>query len=277
MSATAAGSRGRSASPRAAARPSSRPRTARASCRRLPPRSWSPRRRTLQPVRRFPRQPRQPEHWPPRCGRPTAGPSRSASTAERSSSWIWSTGRRRTRGRHEATSARSRSAPMGRRLATGGLDRTVMVWDVASGQVRETLRRPRGQDRRDCASAPTAARCTPRGPAASSRGTWRAPAGSGGRYSSSPPPTRGAVLAATRALRDQSRTAPSRRPPTASGQTRSRSRPPLPRAVGRPLTPGIGQDLGDRLRPGRQALAVGGERRRLRSWSTLPRARSPGG
>jgi WD40 repeat protein len=48
-------------------------------------------------------------------------------------------GRRRAGGRHEGNAGSIRFSPDGRTLVTGGFDQTVRVWDVASGQLRETF------------------------------------------------------------------------------------------------------------------------------------------
>jgi WD40 repeat protein len=49
------------------------------------------------------------------------------------------TGRRRVGGRHEGNAWSVRFSPDGKTLATGGGDGSVKVWDVASGQLRETF------------------------------------------------------------------------------------------------------------------------------------------
>jgi WD40 repeat protein/DNA-binding SARP family transcriptional activator len=94
---------------------------------------------TLRPVRRFPSQPDQREQFAAAL-RPTDGRTLALGLEAGAVEFLdLSTGRRRRLGRHEASVGAVAFSPDGATLATGSGDRKVMVWDVASGQVRETF------------------------------------------------------------------------------------------------------------------------------------------
>ena len=94
--------------------------------------------KTLQPVRRVPRTPG--SVHPLAALRPTDGRTLALGLDNGAVELLdLSTGRRRTLGRQETGVIAVEFSPDGAALATGGVDGTVMVWDVASGQVRETF------------------------------------------------------------------------------------------------------------------------------------------
>jgi len=94
---------------------------------------------TLRPVRRFPSQPDQREQFAAAL-RPTDGRTLALGLEAGAVEFLdLSTGRRRRLGRHEASVGAVAFSPDGATLATGGGDRKVRVWDVPSGQVRETF------------------------------------------------------------------------------------------------------------------------------------------
>jgi WD40 repeat protein/class 3 adenylate cyclase len=92
--------------------------------------------KTLHPIRRVPRT--------PELGlaalRPTDGRTLALGLDNGAVELLdLSTRRRRTLGRQETTVIAVEFSPDGATLATGGIDGKVMIWDVASGQVRETF------------------------------------------------------------------------------------------------------------------------------------------
>ena len=91
---------------------------------------------TLQPVRRVPRTP----EFGLAALRPTDGRTLALGLDTGAVELLdLSTGRRRTLGRQATAVLAVEFSPDGASLATGGADGTVMVWDVASGEVRETF------------------------------------------------------------------------------------------------------------------------------------------
>jgi DNA-binding SARP family transcriptional activator len=87
---------------------------------------------SLQPLRRFPSRPGQPDQFVASL-RPTDGQTLALGLDGGAVEFLdLSSGRRRRLGRHEASVAAVAFSPDGATLATGGSDRKVTVWDVAS-------------------------------------------------------------------------------------------------------------------------------------------------
>jgi WD40 repeat protein len=213
---------------------------------------------TLRPVRRFPGQPGQPGQFVAVLS-PTDGRTLALGFDGGAVEFLdLSTGRRRRLGRHEASVAAVAFSPDGATVVTGSSDRKVMVWDVASGQVRETFEGHEGRI--------AGLRFSPQGRTLYSAGSSSVIAwdleGSGrlGRpFSFAPSPTRGSdSTPSTFAVSPDGSVIAT---PDGKGSDQVALRDMhSPKQIRRSLTPRIGRISAIAVSPDGKRLAVGGER-----------------